>query len=547
MALKWLIHHSKKQLPALFILTVSNALSALCGVAFALFCRGIIDNAVNHDREMLMVYTWRIAGVILLSVLLRILSNSLSERIHVRLGILYRNHILKEITQKSYHKISEYHSGELMNRLFSDADIACDGFTTILPGFALMFSKVVFALCVLIILNRDFAVIICVSGVFFLSLTALFRKKMKVLHKIVQERLGFVRSFIQESASGLLILKVFGTEKKTLTRAGELQEDYYKAQMKRRTISIFANAGFGIAFDSAYLLALLTGANGILTNTMSYGTLTAILQLIGQIQQPFANLSGLFPKYYAMVASAERLIEIERMENEPQEAPLPLSEIYQNMTAVEGNGITFSYGRNQVLENTGFRIEKGDFISIMGLSGGGKSTLFLLLMGAYTPKSGTLTLHTGFSGYPIGVATRRLFAYVPQGNYLFSGTLRENISFLSDSAAEEAIMEAAEMACIRSFIETLPDGLDTLIGERGLGLSEGQVQRIAIARAILSNAPILLLDEATSALDEKTELALLKNITSLKGKTCLIVTHRKAANQFCHRHFFLKEGKIIQS
>jgi ATP-binding cassette subfamily B protein len=409
-----------------------------------------------------------------------------------------------------------------------------------------MFSKIVFALCVLIMLSRDFALIICISGVFFLGFTALFRKKMKALHKIVQERLGYARSFIQESTAGLLIIKVFGTEKKILQHSAKLQEDYYKAQMKRRTISIFANAGFGLAFDSAYLLALLIGANGILTNTMSYGTLTAILQLIGQIQQPFANISGLFPKYYAMIASAERLIEIEQIENEPPDERLPADELYSHMISITGNGLTFSYGRNEVLDGAEFVIEKGDFISITGLSGGGKSTLFLLLMGAYQPTDGALTLHTDLAEYPVGTATRKLFAYVPQGNYLFSGTLQENISFLSDTASEEEILYAAEMACIRTFIETLPEGLNTLIGERGLGLSEGQIQRIAIARALLSNAPVLLLDEATSALDEKTELRLLQNITSLKHKTCLLVTHRKAAIQFCNKQFSLKEGKITQ-
>lgn len=537
MALKWLIKQSKSQIPALIIVTVINGVYALFSVAFALLCRGIIDSAIAQDTPTLLWYAAGMAFAITLAFALRIAGNSLSERIHVRLEITYRNHLMQTLVHKEYQQISTFHSGEILNRMFNDIQVICDGMTSILPSFVLMLTKGICAVIVLFILSPMFTFIFLIGGIFLIGITAIFRNKMKSLHKSVQERSGKVRSFLQEMTESLLIIKVFATEKKMLDRSSTLQEDYYQAQMKRRRFSILAGAGVGFAFEFAYLCALLLGANGIMLGTMTYGTLTAILQLVGQVQQPFTNLSGLLPRYYAMVASAERLVELENLEDEKEaQYDLP-STIYDDMVSICGEHLSFSYGRTQVLDDISFTIEKGDFVSITGLSGGGKSTTFLLLLGAYQPQEGKLYIQTK-TGQTLllGKDTRRLFAYVPQRNHLFSGSLRENITFLGDDVSEDEIKRALSLSCVDQFLDTLPNGLDTVIGEHGHGLSEGQGQRIAIARALLSNAPILLLDEATSALDEETELAVLENIASLKEKTCFIVTHRKAAISFCNKH-----------
>ena len=259
--------------------------------------------------------------------------------------------------------------------------------------------------------------------------------------------------------------------------------------------------------------------------------------MVGQVQQPFTNFSGLLPRYYSMLASAERLMDFEQLEDEERQDAIDIAEAYDKMQSLCGSNLFFSYGRNTVLQDFSFSIEKGDFVSITGLSGSGKSTLLLLMLGAYQLGEGTLYLSAKDGRrIPLGAQTRRLFAYVPQNNHLFSGTLRENITFLCDDVSEEEIAQALRLSCVEQFLDTLPDGLDTVIGEHGYGLSEGQGQRLAIARALLSNAPVLLLDEATSALDEETELAVLENIASLRKKTCFIVTHRKAAISFCNKH-----------
>lgn len=537
MALKWLIKHSRSQIPALIAVTIINGIYALFSVAFALLCRGIIDSAVAHNKQALLLYSTGMALAIIVAFALRISGNSLSERIHVRLEIIYRNYLLDTLVRKQYQQVSTYHSGEILNRMFNDTQVICDALTTILPNFVLMATKGICAVAVLFVLSPAFTLIFFIGGILLIGVTAIFRNKMKALHKRVQERSGKVRSFLQEMTESLLIVKVFATEKKMIQHASDLQEEYYKAQMKRRRLSILAGAAVGFAFEFAYLLALVLGANGLMTGTMTYGTLTAILQLVGQVQQPFTNLSGLLPRYYSMIASAERLIELENLPDEEEQESVSVPATYENMESICFQHISFSYGRTQVFDDFSFSVEKGDFVSITGLSGSGKSTAFLLMLGAYQPQKGSLYLrmNTGEKIY-LGKETRCLFAYVPQRNHLFSGTIRENITFLAEDVTEEQIRQALHLSCVDNFLDTLPDGLDTVIGEQGHGLSEGQGQRIAIARALLSNAPILLLDEATSALDEATELTVLENISSLRERTCFIVTHRKAAVSFCNKH-----------
>lgn len=545
MALKWLIKRSGKLIPFLIIVSILNGIYAFTSVAFALLCRGIIDSAVGGDRRQLVWYGAGMFAAIAAALTIRIVSNSLSERIRVRLEIVCRDHMILTLSHKKYAATSRFHSGELMNRLFNDVQIITDGVTTILPSFVLMVTKGIGAIAVLFVLSPVFTGLFLVGGLLIIGVTAIFRTKMKTLHKRVQQKAGVVRSYIQEVLESLLVVKIFAAENRVQSKAAELQEEYYKEQMRRRRISIWAGAGMGFAFEMAYLAALLLGASQIMAGTMTYGTLTAILQLVGQVQQPFANLSGLLPKYYSMIASTERLMELESLENEGAVRQQNPAELYGKMERICVENLAFSYGENPVLRDTSFSVEKGDFVSISGLSGGGKTTLFLLLMGVYEAGAGKLELTlTDGSRQELDEGTRALFAWVPQGKYIFSGTLWDNIAFLQEDVTEERMMRAVKLSCVDDFLDTLPDGLQTMVGERGFGLSEGQVQRVAIARAILSDAPILMLDEATSALDDQTELRVLENISSLSEKTCFVVTHRRAAIGFCNRHLVVDDGRV---
>ena len=539
--LKWLFKQSKAQIFKIITLIAGNGIFAASSIVFALMCQGIVDGAVDHSKDTVIKYGIGLFCVIMGQLILRLYCNSVSEYIHGRLGMNMRAEILDMILKKEYSNVSEFHSGELLNRMFSDVTIIVNGITNILPNLVNMVTRLLCAVIVLIALDKSFTMLFIISGLAMFFVTRLFRKKMKALHKDVQEKEGKVKSFLQETLENILIVKSFGCEEQMQESNDSNQDLHFRAQMKRRTLTIFANAGFSFVFQMGYLFAMIWGARGIYLSTMTYGTLTAILQLVNQIQAPFANLSGLMPQIYGVIASAERIMELEKM---PDEKSSDRRLGYDSFQKISISDMSFSYGANHVLKDVNIDIAKGDFVSLTGLSGGGKSTLFLLLLGAYQPDKGSISFIAKDNSYLCGQETRSLFAYVPQGNFLFSGTVEENIRLLNRNASHEEIVNAAKTACAYDFIQELPDKFDTKIGEKGFGISEGQAQRIAMARAILGNAPILLLDETTSALDEATEAQLLENIAGLKNRTCLIVTHRPAALSICNKHLLLDDGEI---
>jgi len=277
---------------------------------------------------------------------------------------------------------------------------------------------------------------------------------------------------------------------------------------------------------------------------MTFGSLTAVIQLVNQLQMPFVNLSGVLPKYVAMVASAERLMELETIQGEAEPVSADPGALYQKMDSIAAEGLNFSYDRDRVLVDASFILPKGTFAVITGPSGIGKSTLLKLLLGIFRPDQGSLQLCCGRERISLDRSTRRLFAYVPQGNLLLSGTLRENLTIVNPEATEHALQQAVYVSAMEDFLPLLPQGLDTVLGESGAGLSEGQAQRLAIARAVLGGAPILLLDECTSALDEVTEQKVLQRLKELPDRTCIAVTHRSAAAALCDWHLEVHDGRI---
>ena len=539
--LRWIYSTSKKYHPHLIFLIVLNGVFSVISIVFALFCRGIIDSATEGNKEAVIHNGVGLFAVIASMLIIRLVCNNLNEIIHAGLEKEYKSRILSQLLKKSFKSTSVYHSGDLLNRMFSDVSVISNGITELLPNLIGLITRLIAAAAVLMTLDLQFTLLFIIAGLIVFSVSRFLRSKIKQLHNAVQETQGKVRSFLQETLEGIMVIKIFGAEEKMCRLNDENQQTHYKARMKRKNISIIANSGFGFIFQTGYLYSIIWGAFGIVNGTMSYGTLTAILQLVNQIQQPFASLSGLLPRFFGMTASAERIIELEAL---PDEAVSDKKADYNSLNKICIKNLSFSYGENNVLSNVNIDIEKNKFTSLTGISGGGKSTLFYLLLGIFEPQEGTIDFESKNGSFKPGTQTRNLFAYVPQGNMLFSGTVKENITFLNESASEEEIINAAKTACAYDFIMDLPDKMETKIGENGFGISEGQAQRIAVARAVLSGAPILLLDEATSALDEKTEALLLSNLSRLTDKTVLIVTHRRAALDICPKHLILKDGEI---
>lgn len=541
-ARKWIGQTAKPQLPFLVLLILGNALSSVCAVSVALFSKRIVDAAQNADLPALYRAGAVLLCVVLLQIALRIFDNSLSVRVSGKLEMACKRRLFSAILQKEYSAVTAYHSGELMTRLTSDITVVSDNATVLLPTATAMVTRLVFAFAVIVSLDLRFALLLLAAGVLLFVCTRAFRGKIKQLHKSVQASDGRLRAFLQEALESLLAVQVFGVQEKVTREADVRQTENFDAKIRRNRWSIAANAGFLAVFSFGTLVTLLWCGWRLAAGAITFGTLTALLQLVNQVQAPLTNLSGLMPKYYSMLSSAERLLELENL---PEEAQAQTDTAPAcNFESARFRGVSFAYGQNEVFTDADFEIRKNDFVVISGISGIGKSTLFKLLLGVLTPDGGEITVTADGRTYSADKNTRGLFAYVPQGNLLFSGTVRDNIRFIKENATDEEVLRAAEIACADTFIDELPAGLDTLLGEGGSGLSEGQMQRIAVARAILTDAPVLLLDEATSALDEETEARLLSNIRALENKTCLIISHKKAAYAVCTRELTVKDGTV---
>lgn len=542
--LRWIIKRIRRRVPAVLLLTLISVFTAVFGVLFALGTKGVIDAAIAGNSEGFTYACITQAAIILGILTCSILSRHLRERIHANLDKDWKKELLHRILHSDYSAASAYHSGELINRLNNDVRILDDGIVHLLPNICSMITKLVAAFTVLTTLTPMFAVLLLTAGLLVVFITAILRKRLKALHKRVSEADGKVSSILQETLEKLLVVQAMDISSEMERRVGIQLENRFNLYRKRKNISLVANSCVSIMFYVAGFAALVWCSAGILGNTITYGTLTAVTQLVNQLQGPIVGLSGLLPQYISMSAAAERLQELDKLPATAEYRHEDSRNLYSRMSGIVGNDLCFTYDRDSILDHADFSVKKGLFYAITGPSGTGKSTLLKLMLGVYTPSNGQMFVDTGVDRIPLDRSTRRLFAYVPQGNILFSGTIRENLLVIKPDATEDEIQQAVYSSAMDLFLTQLPNGLDTLLGEAGAGLSEGQAQRLAIARAVLGGAPILLLDECTSALDVETEALVLQRLRELENITCIAVTHRPAAENICDGRIQMDAGKI---
>lgn len=557
----WLIQTvDGKQKRGMLYLLIIQILTGISGAFNALFLRDIINAAVSSQKKIFWKTVSYYALLVGFQLVLAALRRYLEEYTRSSLENCFKRKLFHEILMKPYAFVTETHSGEWMNRLTNDTVVVANGMTEILPGMAGMAVKIISAIIMISILTPVFMYVLIPGAVLLLIFSTLFRKNMKKLHKNIQECDGNLRVFLQEMLSSMLIIRSYAVETETESSAGKKMKLHQKARMKRNFFSNICNIGFGILMNGAYVLSAVICGYGIINHTVNYGTFVAVFQLVSQVQSPFANISGYIPKFYAMLASAERLMEIEKAEGQESfeiKSLKKIKECYKHdFEGLEMENICFSYNplKNEnkmgienipvVLSDISFRIDKKEYIAVTGISGCGKSTILKLLMCLYSQDKGQRYILLNRGKEILDISWQRLFAYVPQGNYLMSGTIREVITFSDKNRMgdEGKIWEALRIACADKFVETI--GLEAQLGERGSGLSEGQMQRIAIARAIFSERPVLILDECTSALDEDTERQVLYNLRNVTDKTVLIVTHRPAALEICDKLLVFTEDGL---
>lgn len=541
----WLKRETSPYRVHVLFLTVLSVLATLFTLAFAYLVRYLINSASSGNEKLLWIFSAVLLGVLLLKIVLKTLSGYFSERLRAKMYACLRRKTFTKILRSDYARIQTYHSGDLLNRLTGDVQEICVDTVGLVPTLVGMAVQCLGAIVALLTIDPFFTLIYIVCGCLFGGITALFRFKIKKRHKEVLEADGEVRAFMQEGLSSITTVKAYGAEGKADEKANALSQKYFVKRIKRGALRSQMNFIFNLLSNFGLIFAVVWCSISLLNGNNDYGAILSVILLLTQLQQPLTSVSSVLPVFYSRMASAERLVEIDEIQTEEACAPCEnVAALYENMTDISLRSVNFTYGRDCIFENANIRIQKGKIVCLTGASGSGKSTLFKLLLNVFKPTQGELLLSGEFGEMPLTEKERGLFAYVPQGNFLFSGTIGENLTFFSNrQPREEEIAKALSVACA-DFVYELPQGLNTVLAEDGEGLSEGQLQRLAVARAILSSHPILLLDEATSALDGETEKKLLENIRTLRDKTCLIVTHRPAALDIADR-ILLVENKGI--
>ncbi len=532
---KWIYARVKPFISWIIFISTLNIVASLAYIFLAKLSQQIIDNASTNATRSLIFGGVLLFGLIFLHILIEAIVSIISTNISTKMNISLKNYMFTKLMRKKYVNLVEYHSGDLLNRFSSDIEVVVSGSIMLIPSIISMLTKIIAGIAAICIQNYYFAFAVLAVGFVFPLIGRILSKKYKYLHKDVQKTEGITRSFLQETFANIVVVKTFGGERPFLLKLNEYLNNNRNLRIKKSVFSALISTSLYLFFTLGYYGVLVWGATQIAAQLMTIGTLVYYLQLISILRVPLQNISGIIPKYYSMTASAERLIEIEKLENEISSHNTKTFD-FDNINA---NQLTFAYTNEIVLRDNNFSIKKGTITAITGRSGSGKSTLFKLLLGLFPATAGNLNFDNKIT---IDETTRHMFSYVPQGNMLISGTIRDNISLCNSNIKDDDIIKAAKAAVIYDFINTLPDGLNTVVSERGQGLSEGQIQRIAIARALLFDAPILLLDEATSALDETTETQLLKNLKEYTNKTIVFITHRNTSLSICDKILKLQNG-----
>lgn len=528
------------------LLCMIQSAMAISGIVFALLMRRAIDCAVDGQMTAFYRSAIGIAVLIFMQIGMRALNRFMEDDTMAVIDNRLRQRMFHGILKSEYSDAKEYHTGELMNRITSDVSVITDGAVTLLPSIVSMIVRIVGILLVMRMIEPWFVAVFLVGGILVATLSVVPRRFQKRLHKQVQEADGEVRSFLQESLESLLVIHAFGCEEKIEAENENKMKKHRRVRRTRSNIYNLFGSGLRFLMQCGYLFGFAWCGIGILEGRITYGTLTAVLQLIGQIQTPFANMGSTFPKYASMLASAERLMEIteKASEDKDKEAKGTREEVYQKLESISFENVSFAYASDRpVLSEESFEVKKGEFVALIGSSGIGKSTIMKLLLSVYQPIDGEIKVKLENQTIGLEELPKGMFAYVPQGNYLMSGPIWKVVGFAekSDTIDRAKVEKACRVACAHEFIADLPNGYDTVLGERGDGLSEGQMQRIAVARAVYSGCPILLLDEATSALDADTERRMISSLKEMSDYTVFLVTHRKDVWKLCDRVLERKE------
>lgn len=537
----WLKEYTKPYLPRIILLLLIDSSVTLVSTYMAVVSKNIIDKATGGSNiaGYLVLYAVMTFGMLGLDMVSQLISLVMNEKFSF--GI--RKQVYEQIIHSYWMDVKRYHSGDLMTRLTSDAGNISDGIIYTIPTIIKLGFQFVVAFATMFYYSPILALVALLMGPFAALISIVLGRKLRYLTQKVQESESMYRSFMQESIANLLVVKSFMNEEYATNRLVELRDNRFYWVYKKSRMGIFSSMFMALTFQAAYIIAFTVGALALSGGTITYGTMSLFLVLINRIQAPIVGLAQQIPRIVQIFTSAERVIELENIPiEEPAKIPEP-----KGAVGVDVKGLTFGYDEENVLENLDLDIKPGEFVAIIGESGIGKTTLIRLMMSFMSHYEGSITFNSeGGDSISATAGMRQWMSYVPQGNTLFSGTIRENIRMGKLDATDEEMEEALKMAAAYDFVKELPNGIDTVIGERGHGISEGQAQRIAIARCLVRKSPFVILDEATSSLDPETELAVLKGMQNITPRpTCVIITHRLSVLPYCDRQIKIENKNLV--
>ena len=525
-----------------------SCLTGIIGVAVSLVfiyaSKVVIDIATGTAIGSLTNAAILTIALLIAQLLCGAVDTWLSTRMQVETGNALRHRLFSRLLQSRWNELERFHTGDIVNRVEQDTASIVELLTSTIPAFIVTIVQLIAAFVFFCFLDPSLPwVVVGILPIFLLG-SRFYMKRMRRYTREIRQSDSRIQSVIQESLQHRTVIKTLEQGDRHIGKLDDLQ-DVLRSQIFGRTrFSLSARMLVAFAFSGGYLTAFLWGAVRLSTGSITFGTMTAFLQLVGKVQRPALDLSRLLPSFINALTAVERLMELEEL---PSEAS-GTAQLFPKTPDLQLKDVTFSYstGDRPVLNHFSCNFPAGSCTAVLGETGAGKTTLIRLLLALADPQVGSITLSSAnttqslpstfnsqSSTLEVSPQTRSNFVYVPQGNTLFSGTIRDNLLMGNPHATEAEMLQALHTACA-DFVLSLPDGIDTNLNEQGGGLSEGQAQRIAIARALLRPGHILLLDEATSALDPETERLLIESLRrNCTGKTFIFITHHPAVAEAC--------------
>lgn len=532
--LKWLVKLTGKSKSKLFGLFTLNTLVAASTVVVSLINKEIVDKASDHAAFQMLVLL--LIGLYAFSILGGLVESLLESLITEKYACQVRSSLFEKLLGMNWKNRTKYHSEELLSRITSDVEQITTGVSQLVISVGGLLIRLVLAFVLLWGFARSLAVatiVIAPAGIlafFFVS------RGLKKVQREYQQTEADYRVFLQERLSKIDLVQIFGQESSSIEKLNEIQKKRLALVRKKNWWKVLGSGIIGLTFTGTQAVAFVSGAVMVNRGSITFGVMTAFLSLVGQIQGPIYSIANKLPQVVGVLASAGRIMEVSECEEETaleEEAGDTVPDWKNHFLGLEADQICIGYGEEMIVKNVSFSIKPGQMVMLAGRSGIGKTTLLRSIMGFLPVSSGRLTFtDESDRSCTCGNRTREYISYVPQGNTLMFGTIADNLRMGRSDATREEMMEALRVADALDFVNELPQGIDTIIGEKANGISEGQAQRISIARALLKKSGFLILDEATSALDENTEKKILEAIAGTEHPTCLFVSHRRYLERY---------------